>query len=259
MTIAIGIVATDGVVVAADTQETLGTWKLQHGKISAAISLFRDGNRACLISGAGPGPQVDAVSRELSNQFRDRSLKADGMKARLQETLTAFYTTHVVPFALYPRDERPDVSLLMAYDASGVSGGPQLLASDKTVFVEQATYAAVGGGAEVAYTLLERLYKLPLPDVRGAALLAAYVMFHVKESIEGCGKSTDIAAVGSGQYMSLSRADAASLERAMREYCYSAEPFALRMVLGMASSKEKQAKSKAEAALKRLIRKLTLG
>ena len=52
MTIALGILTNDGVVLAADTEETMlgGTWKSDHGKITAVTAKAGNGRNSCQFS-----------------------------------------------------------------------------------------------------------------------------------------------------------------------------------------------------------------
>ncbi|HUL75837.1 MAG TPA: hypothetical protein VL691_01130 [Vicinamibacteria bacterium] len=106
MTIALGLLAKDGLVIAADRQETRSYMKADQGKVSAVFATHQTPSetksRCCLIAGAGSAHQI------------------------------------------------------------------------------------------VADQYLGRFSKLPVPDVSAAVVLAAYVMCHTKDSVEGCGKGTDL-------------------------------------------------------------------
>jgi hypothetical protein len=86
----------------------------------------------------------------------------------------------------------------------------------------------VGIGADMARTLLRRWYQLPLLDVWHTALLVAYVMYLVKESIEGCGKHTDMLCMATHHPVRISRDETAELEKVFADYAYSVEPMQLR-------------------------------
>src|SRR5688500_20129682 len=66
MTIAVGIIASDGIVIAADTEESYGsTAKISGNKILLRSSA--DGDMA--ISGSGNAYYIDAVAQELEDEF----------------------------------------------------------------------------------------------------------------------------------------------------------------------------------------------
>ena len=78
MTIALGLLASDGVVVAADTQETVGYSKLNQGKIAAFCHRRPDQRwRHCLFTGAGPAVYIDACLDQFMHAFKAAQADAD--------------------------------------------------------------------------------------------------------------------------------------------------------------------------------------
>jgi hypothetical protein len=73
MTIAIGAIARDGLVLAADTQESGGYWKHDQGKIyecgRGLLETPNGGAAFCLVSGAGHAHLVDVASLALTRRF----------------------------------------------------------------------------------------------------------------------------------------------------------------------------------------------
>lgn len=262
MTIAIGILASDGLVVAADTQETMGTWKLKHGKVSAMVAADQtpkaDGKsrRSCLVTGAGQGHHIDVMSRTLLNTWGKNKAWTDAqMKQSFNDSLHEFYGKHVLPFAAYPAEDRPDFQLVVGCNWPS----PTLLVSEGNLFKVVWPFVAVGIGCMVATTLLTRFYKSPMLDVRSAVLLASYVMFHVKDSQEGCGKDTDIAGIADGEFFMLSRKETKALEDAMQEFSSDVEPAVFRAVTDIETHAQPKAATRARARLKKLATKLRLG
>jgi hypothetical protein len=240
MTIAIGLLAHDGLVVAADTQETIpGYWKLEQGKIAAVVRAIRGGKpgrsrAACLLSGAGNGEYVDALVRTLIERFRGEPHldTVDEVQPAFAQILEGFHAKHVLPFAAYPRDDRPNFKLIAGCLYEG--GGSTLLVSEENLFHEHTPYVAVGVGSSLAYTLLSRFYRLPMLDLWQTVLLAAYVLFHVKESVDGCGKRSDISCLqhGGRGFVRIARQWTDALEAAMGEYSDMVDPEQLRWVIG---------------------------
>src|SRR5438105_931077 len=94
MTIALGILAPDGVVIAADTQETygLGWSKYEANKI---VSLRkRDGVGAMAASGGGDAGYLDALHQDYLDEYQTGP-HDDALQERLQNRLTTFYEHHV--------------------------------------------------------------------------------------------------------------------------------------------------------------------
>ena len=68
MTIAIGILASDGVIIAADREEGDGYLKTDRGKISQVFrGLFPAGSIA--VTGAGDAAALDEVSNLITDAF----------------------------------------------------------------------------------------------------------------------------------------------------------------------------------------------
>ncbi len=261
MTIALGMLASDGFVVAADTHESRGIYKIEHGKMSAVLTATErptgasSSYRCCAITGSGAAHHLDAVTKKIIERIRDgEALSDDELEAECGRILREFYLNHVAPFAAYPEPERPDFQLLLGAQLFK----DRLLVSDKTIFKDASPYVAIGVGEIVAMPLLTRFYQLPMPDVRSAILLASYVIYHVKESIEGCGKSTDMAGVRNGHFFQIRRPDTKALENAVSEYSTWLEPMLLRKLTQTDTPKQRAASTKAQARIKRLIQHLKL-
>jgi|SRR5579872_401873 len=188
MTIALGLIAHDGVVIAADRQETEGDFKKDQRKIE---SLYSSSIGGLLVAGAGNGPYIDAVTTKLQFCWGQKAWDWDEtseMTEKFREVHSKFYSEAVLPFASYPWNERPDYEVLFGCT---VKKHNCLWYSHKLTLNEAQGYRAVGVGASTAESLLKKFYvsRLPLPV---AISLAAYVIYQVKNSIDQCGFETDV-------------------------------------------------------------------
>lgn len=189
LTIAIGLIAGDGVVIAADRQESDGEHKKAQRKIE---SLWALGVGALLVSGAGDGPYIDTMTERLRfcfgrTQSKDSSI---GMTEEFREVHKTFYSESVLPFALYQPHERPDYELLFGCSTDNKSN--LLWYSHKlTLNQVDAGFRAVGIGGSAAEALLSKFYVTNLP-LKVAIVLAAYVVYEVKNTVEHCGFETDV-------------------------------------------------------------------
>src|SRR2546428_6976952 len=77
MTIALGILAKDGVVLAADTQETYaGIFKVDQSKITAVLNGTPKAPRgAFVVSGAGTAGHLDSIQQDLCEAFSKKGPK----------------------------------------------------------------------------------------------------------------------------------------------------------------------------------------
>jgi ATP-dependent protease HslVU (ClpYQ) peptidase subunit len=194
MTIAIGLLASNGVVIAADSQLTIGDAKVRHGKIhSQTIATGYEGHPggSCVVTGAGmPDTYLFECTAIFQRAFAAHMspLSAE-LRAAMSAELVRFYDAHILPFAGLPLGERPDIDMLVGHERNGMGA---LWRSDETVLVDASPYAAVGIGAPPALAALARLYRHPFLDVWETVLLAAYVMHATQESNIYCGKHIDI-------------------------------------------------------------------
>jgi hypothetical protein len=214
MTIAIGLICADGVVIAADTQESGALTKNQAHKI--AVSLIDGGVIA--FAGAGEAQTLDG----LSCHVRDSAAKAQKSEivSVINDSFLAFYKQHIVP--LYPFHERfvsPDVDAII-----GISVGTQsvLLANHRTALRRCDHFVSVGIGRDFSDVLLARLFPhgLKLPTER-AVLLAAYVIYQVRESVEGCGLGTQLYLLRTGQAATLWDWDQDEMDKHFKSYITS--------------------------------------
>jgi 20S proteasome alpha/beta subunit len=185
MTICLGILTSDGVVIAADTEESYGVMKVHQPKIMT----FDNAAGACAIAGAGDADYIDALSIQLGEVFVRQPRASDqAVLSNVRKQLWTFYRDHVIPFASYPEGDRPSMTLLMGLRRRGV---PALFVTGRSTLRPCKRFQAIGAGESLAKTLFLRLAGGRL-DVRAAQILAVYILFAVKDSIDGCGKHSQV-------------------------------------------------------------------
>jgi 20S proteasome alpha/beta subunit len=188
MTIALGIIALDGIVIAADRQESYsGIQQTSQGKVSAAFKI--DPRSGILISGAGSSTHIDSLSGKLREWFcDDKNEDIKEIRALIEEKNEDFYSRKVLPVTSNPDDYGPDYSLLVACSSGGTK---RLWSTDKLALNEESFFCALGLGGATAKALVGKLFCF-MPVVN-AINLAAFVIHEVKKTVEGCGLETDIA------------------------------------------------------------------
>jgi hypothetical protein len=204
VTIAIGILAAKGLVVAADTQESTGDYmKGAKGKIAAFYAYDGKWADSCVIAGAGDSGYVQALTEHLGQTFQAVDPKANmsmmemskkdsrpSLQSEFRDCVKRFYKEHIIPFAGYPERRRPDVEMLIACQRKVVLG---MFATEKTVVNYTTPFKAIGIGCTFAELHLGKLWQGMTTEE--AEILAAYVVFLTKESVEACGKYTTIATI----------------------------------------------------------------
>jgi hypothetical protein len=187
VTIAIGLIASDGILIATDREESDPYQKIDQGKVKGSYVDVPPYN-SLIISGSRRGSYVDVITDHLIDWFRndtpsDLSLCRDAIRSRNKQ----FYEEHVLPLALYSADDRPDYDLLISSKIGEEKG---LWTTDALVLNPKIGYAAVGAGAITARTLLQKVYAF-VPTI-SAINLAVYVIGEVKRQVPGCGLDTDV-------------------------------------------------------------------
>src|SRR3989442_91338 len=187
VTIAIGLLASDGIVLAADREEGDLYQKIDQGKIRARYQDAAPYN-TMMVGGAGSGAYADAFSEEVLQWFsKTHPFDTESIETALRTLNKTFYKEHVIPLGTYPAQERPDYALLAVCKTSEGSG---LWTSDHLVLNRKYPYAAIGSGALTARALLNELYAYV--PVISAINLAVYVIGEVKRFVPGCGLDTDV-------------------------------------------------------------------
>lgn len=190
MTIAIGVLCSDGLVLAADREEGDGYLKNDTGKIYH-MARFVPSLAWLSVTGAGDAAALDEISKLLSDTFteRDEERTSDEEQEALVRRHRSYYREVILPFSKQPSNERPDYSLIIGtVRQRGL--GAKLFTTSKLAWNVSQDYAAVGIGASIANMWLQRLYER-MPAI-SAIRLASYVVYQVKSSVSGCGFSTDV-------------------------------------------------------------------
>jgi len=177
-------------VTASDTQVTyegIGA-KADIGKIRSAMRAKPLG--AINVVGAGDTSYITALSQEIIKVFQKFSGTADQLEGRTKKTVKDFYKAEVLPFVGKFKDRNvPDYSLLIAARHKSET---KLWNVDGNLFtISESPFDCIGIGESVATALLSRLYPMHC-TLDSAAILAAYVIYRVKSSVDGCGLKTEI-------------------------------------------------------------------
>ena len=195
LTIALGVLASDGWVLAADRQVTSGNSKWSHGKVSLFAGFGGDSGRGyCSTAGAGTPGYLRQCSRKISSLFKHNpEADLDGLQRVFNDWFVEFCGKHVIPFAGFPFEQRPGVDMVIAVERRGQA---RLWATDGNAIVDSEPYVAIGSGASVASPLLDRLYTLPLLTAKQSVMLAGYLIASAKETEINCGKGIDMVYLG---------------------------------------------------------------
>ncbi|MGA7891114.1 MAG: hypothetical protein WB993_16640 [Candidatus Sulfotelmatobacter sp.] len=184
MTIAAGYLYHGGVILSADTQETIsGYVKTSTEK----ITVFEGSRYTVAFAGSGNNAiQIDMVIQEVCDELRaEEPPSMIGFKVLLHTVLD-----RLLPQPHYPKDI-PDVELLLAIRESGRT---YLFATHDNVFAEIKEFECIGAGVVTGRSMFQRYYRRSHTLIE-SYIVVAYVLHHAKRWVDGCGGNSDIFAL----------------------------------------------------------------
>jgi hypothetical protein len=183
------------------------------------------------VSAAGNARHSDELMNRVARFFlKDSSCQQlEPTEQGIEKIVQDFYLNHVAVVPSSAVSGPPEVELIIAAQKNGFGG---LYATEKTITTKYDTYAAVGVGAGHAINLLGRLWRSSELDVISTAILAAYVVFHVKEYVDGCGLFTDVTAIQNNGCFYLTRDQVSGLEKSFRSLSENIEGMVIDYLFG---------------------------
>lgn len=192
MTIVAGFKTREGIVLCADTEESVGTIskrnvpKLRFEGLTQADPT--DGDMAVAFCGAtNNGPFMDEIvdkAWEDVQTAKNLGEACDLIKESLKESHKEFGQIYQPGFL-------PEAELIYGVKMSGTS---RLFYALGPAINEIHRYAAGGAGYYMADFLASRMYRSTL-KVRQCIVLAAYILLQAKEHVQGCGGESHIVAL----------------------------------------------------------------
>lgn len=189
MTIIAGFRSWQGIVVCADTQETV-----EYSKVSVPKLVFEpkdhengsnDDLAAAFCGSSNYGPFVDKL---ISNAWESAQLTTSIDEA-CQEIEKSIKATYHEFGRIFQRGYCPTAELVYGIKMQGSS---KLFSAYGPIVTEKTTYHTSGAAVYLANFLASRMYRDHL-NLRQCVILAAYILFQAKEHVEGCGGESHIA------------------------------------------------------------------
>lgn len=184
MTIAIGVICRDAVVVGADQEISLATTKIERRK---AHVLKRTALQIGLV-GAGTYDLINRAKQDIDSHLQDRQ-SADDVRAVVEAVVRK------IDSDLISRDPNHSVDLLIGIKTDTelklLKVEPRHNSAPSFVWVED--NEAIGYGYELAHYVLAQLYGSPLTlsSERGV-IITAHALKVAKDRVQGCGGRSDI-------------------------------------------------------------------
>ena len=114
MTIAAGLICTDGIVIAADTQET-GYMKTDVRKYQYCTNFTWTG----AVMGAGHSDYADMCQQKILRRFAPAPSAPVPSIDDIEDYTLELFQRHFAPLNVYPEMERPEAHMLIAIQPRG--------------------------------------------------------------------------------------------------------------------------------------------
>lgn len=222
MTIAVGVRAHNGVVIAADSEESWDYFKFDDNKVRQVFvhhgTTKGPKTFSCSMTGSGGSHYLRAVHQHISNALITASPTAfmDDIESLIQVELIKFYDKHIVPFPSERFSALTDFDLIIGA-TNGLGHG--LWSTELNSVTRRHGVLATGSGGSYARMVLEQLWpEKDYTDVANAAILAAFAIFCAKQSRQYCGKNTQINCLSKGRIVQVSGPEIKTLDELFGEH-----------------------------------------
>lgn len=191
VTIAAGYLFNGGIILCADTQETVGVSKTQTPKLvlepRGLEGTDSSDDLMIVMAGAGDGPLIDKL---IERAWGDASV-ATSFKEACSLVQLSIEETYRHYLGLFHPGQMPYSDVVYGVKMLGES---KLFRATGPIVNERTEHSSVGTGYYLADFIASRMYKKQLSGPQ-VAILAAYILFQCKEHVDGCGGDSHIAAL----------------------------------------------------------------
>lgn len=189
VTIIAGFKSWEGVVLCADTQETVEYSKRKASKLryepkEYGTSEDHTSNLAAAFCGSGSGPFID----KLVEQAWKRAKRATDLDSACDEIEKSIKEQYREFGKIYQQGQCPEVQLIFGVKMDGAS---KLFSAWGPIVNQKDGFDAGGVGQYMADFLASRMFQNHL-SVHQCVILAAYILFQTKEHVDGCGGDSQI-------------------------------------------------------------------
>jgi hypothetical protein len=188
VTIIAGFKSHEGIVICADTQETIESSKKQISKLRfepADLSTGTINDLAVAFCGSGDGPYVDKLIQNAWENLQTAT-SLDEVSAEIEKSIKNTYREFG---RIYQTGLCPSAELIYGVK---MFNGTKLFSAYGPIVNEIKEFHSSGIGHYIADFLASRMYKSYL-GIKQCVILAAYILFQAKEHVEGCGGQSQIA------------------------------------------------------------------
>lgn len=187
MTIAAGFPCSDGLVLCADTQETItGYAKVNTEKMTQIETPFYN----IVFTGSGDSGLIDMTVQLMDQALTQKQPNAAWkIEEVLRDSLVDSFNRYVVPGFQFPAAELPATpDLLIGLQQSSSA---TLYRASGATFRRVYDSQCIGTGVVLGKSLIAQLFESSMTIGQGW-LVALYVLHQAKTWVDGCGGNTDI-------------------------------------------------------------------
>jgi 20S proteasome alpha/beta subunit len=184
VTLIVGVLCADGLVIASDREEAGGDKKPS----PASIDVYQDSHCSLAIAGTGHGPLCDVAIERIAIAAHDEGEAFYEQHERIiSDVLTALYQEFI--WRTSSTDDRR-IQLIIGIQERATNQR-RLYLTVEEILQPKRLYACSGSGDFIANYFLERLLVPALTGVETRKLLA-FIAREAKDSISGVGRETEM-------------------------------------------------------------------
>jgi 20S proteasome alpha/beta subunit len=178
MTIAAGVICSDGIILCADSEQSLGEHKFQHDKIFT----FED----CLIvTGAGATGFIRMAFDKLCDEYKGaRPVNASDARDIVEKVVRNLYAEHIFKFYQPSDPQRPVIEMVVATRCG--EGKLALVKTSETAAYLSDSYEVPGIGQPMFEYWASYLYR-PNLTMNVMSYLVFFMLREAKKNQQGCG------------------------------------------------------------------------
>ncbi|HTD23306.1 MAG TPA: hypothetical protein VK738_11670 [Terriglobales bacterium] len=186
MTIVAGFSCADGIMLCADTEETISdTNKSSTEKLQTVTA----GNVNILLGGAGSGDLIDFVSSQIFADFASNDYMWEQIPTVLNAHAKRVFNEHIRPYRGFPPNWIPELNFLIAIQSMNRC---RLFkwTNNFVSLVSQYRHDSIGIGTVQSRVMMNEMqFSVPSEQM---VFYATRLMQKVKSQVVGCGGKTDI-------------------------------------------------------------------
>ncbi|HEV2222675.1 MAG TPA: hypothetical protein VGR84_06700 [Candidatus Acidoferrales bacterium] len=185
MTVVAGFKNPECIVIAADTQETIG----EHLKVSVPkIRAYSAGNWKMVVGGAGNANFIDLFCEKVS-EIPDTTAGVKEIRAKIEEILTDIFRKHIDRVS----GVREYLEFELVLGIWTIEGLSLIETADTATIVASHDFSCIGWGASHARKLADQLSDPNLPFTEKALIqLGIYILRQTKAYEPHCGGDTHV-------------------------------------------------------------------